>query len=276
MSAMLPKVDRLIFLLFLFFIAIPFILPVALPLPISPTTLKYKEILENLRKGDTIIWFVDAMIGAWAETAPGDIATFNFILEQCREKGVKFVMVTTFHAESLAYAETIFKNYLNTEGLTYGVDYVYLGWIPGYESALAGIAGNLPAIVKTDYYGTPISQIPMMQNLHSIDDFAISGFTSSTSPDPYIRQWSKKPIITNILAANIGWIMPYVEKRIIVAYLAGVRGAAEFEYLIGRIGSATKLISAQSTAHIYAVALLIAANIYYFGFVRRRGEVIKK
>jgi hypothetical protein len=66
--------------------------------------------------------------------------------------------------------------------------------------------------------------------------------------------------------------MPYVEKNIVAAYIAGIRGGAELEFLAGKPGMAMKLITAQSLAHLYGVGLVILANIYYFRFVRGGGR----
>lgn len=270
MSEKLPTVDRLIFLLFLVAIAIPFIFPLALPLPISSATKKYYSYIAELKPGAKVIWFIDITLAGWAEAAPGEIATLNFLLDQCRARGVKLVIATTFSGESMAVAERIFKEHLDFRGLKYGEHYVFLGWIPGYEAALAGLAKDIHAIAKVDYYGTPLEKIPMMKDIRSIEDFAFSGFSSSTSPDPYPRQWSARPILANVLAGTVGWLMPYVEKGIVTAYISGISGGAELEYLTGRVGLGTKLIGAQSTAHFYAMILVILANIYYFGVVRGR------
>lgn len=269
MSERLPIVDRLIFLLFLIFIAIPFITPVKLPLPISPSTRKVYEIVTGLKPGDAVLWVTDFTLAGWAEVAPGEIAILNLILDQSREKGVKLIIATTYTGESMAVVKRIYEKHLDFSGLKYGEDYVFLGWVPGYESALAGMASDLPATVKADYFGTPISEIPMMRDLRRKEDFALFGFSSSTSPDPYPRQWGGIPIVANILVATVGWLMPYVEKGIVTTYIAGIRGGAELEYLMGKPGMAMGLITAQSLAHFYGVALVIVANIYYFGFVRR-------
>lgn len=266
----LPVVDRLIFLLFTISIAIPFITPMVLPLPISPATRKVYTIIRDLKEGDVVIWFTDITLAGWAEAAPGDIVALNFILDQVREKGAKLIYATTYSGESMAVAERIFKEFLDFRGLKYGEDYVFLGWIPGYEAALAGLAKDIHATVKVDYYGTPLEEIPLMKRVRSIADIAWCGFSSSTSPDPYPRQLSAKPIVANVLAATVGWLMPYVEKGLVAAYISGISGGAELEFLTGKIGLATKLVSAQSTAHFYAVILVVAANIYYFGILRRR------
>jgi hypothetical protein len=53
--------------------------------------------------------------------------------------------------------------------------------------------------------------------------------------------------------------------------VGGLRGAAEYESLIGREGGGSRGMLAQSTAHIYVLVLIALGNVVYFRTRRKRG-----
>jgi hypothetical protein len=52
--------------------------------------------------------------------------------------------------------------------------------------------------------------------------------------------------------------------------VAGLRGAAEYEQLINREGGGERAMLAQTTAHLYVIALVLLGNVIYFRSRRKR------
>ena len=56
-------------------------------------------------------------------------------------------------------------------GLTYGEDYVMLGFRPGNEAVVKGIVSDLRKLYTIDAKGTKIEDIPMMEGINRFEDF---------------------------------------------------------------------------------------------------------
>jgi hypothetical protein len=64
----------------------------------------------------------------------------------------------------------------------------------------------------------------------------------------------------------------YVASGQFVGLLGGMRGAAEYEELVGNKGTATTGMQAQSLVHLLIIALVVLGNLGYFlGSKTRRG-----
>jgi hypothetical protein len=57
---------------------------------------------------------------------------------------------------------------------------------------------------------------------------------------------------------------PYYQSRQLLGLLEGLKGAAEYEKLLGCIGSATRGMDAQSTGHWAIVFFIVLGNVVYF------------
>ena len=60
-----------------------------------------------------------------------------------------------------------------------------------------------------------------------------------------------------------------LQAGLITGLLAGGRGAAEYELLIGQPGEGIKLMDAQSMAHLMVSFFIVLGNVGYFGSRRR-------
>ena len=65
---------------------------------------------------------------------------------------------------------------------------------------------------------------------------------------------------------------PKVKKIYCAPGNIGMKGAAEYEKLIEKSGTATAGMDSQSIAHIAIILLVVVANISYFAMRRRKAE----
>jgi hypothetical protein len=120
-----------------------------------------------------------------------------------------------------------------------------------------------------DAYGTPITQIPLMQGL-TTDDIYLFGFSCGVSVDPWMRQWGplNKPIMMFGGEQLIAQSMSYIQAGTVTIYLNGGRGNAEFEKLTGYYTLQTSIMDATNLVSILGIVLIVLSNVMY----RRRGE----
>jgi hypothetical protein len=65
--------------------------------------------------------------------------------------------------------------------------------------------------------------------------------------------------------------VPYYNAGQLLGLAAGMKGAAEYEKLVGRPGDATTGMAAQSASHALLIAFIVFGNVTYFR-ARRRGS----
>jgi hypothetical protein len=266
--------DRLVFLIFLLLIAIPFIQPLGLPLKISESSVEYYDYLTNVEQDGVIVWDERMTFVNWAELAPTEIVTYYESLKLCAEKNCKFIVLAG-RPEGAANAHKLFQMFepeINQWGLEYGVDYVHLGYVTGEEAMVRQIAQDLKGLTSVDYYGNPISELPILEGVDDITDYSLMGFIILTSGEMYVRQWwsyaqdlgHQVPIINNVQSGGVQINMPFVRAGQINAMVNGLRGGAELEQLSQRLGPGTISIDAFSLAHLYGIALIIISNAWYY------------
>ena len=69
---------------------------------------------------------------------------------------------------------------------------------------------------------------------------------------------------TGTTSIQVNEVMPYVQSGQIHGILCGMPGAAEYESLIGKAGTGTSGMDAQSIAHLVIVFFIIFGNIAFF------------
>jgi hypothetical protein len=258
---------RYIFLVLLILSFLPVLMPLGLPIPIESATRGSYEALEALNEGDIICITFDYGGGSAAELYPQNLA----IMKHAFTKNLRIVAVE-FAIAGPEMAEMCFKESGYTDNKEYGVDYVNLGYIAGFETAMSAFASNPNGVKEADFYGTPISSIPLMDEVQNIEDLKYIAFTTSTSQDHYIRQFTgySTKVVGCIQSLYFSVMKVYMGAGQIEGFVNGLRGSAEYELLINDFGVGVLTMDQVSATHIYAIILLIIGNI---AFHMRRREV---
>jgi hypothetical protein len=266
--------------MFLVLIAVPFITTVGIPIPISPETRFFNDAVQAIPENGVVLWLTDQTFTLYeSELKGGEIALYKELFKLAQTRNVKLVFSTTDPSgQSVQIQESMIETILEPqgylEGLAYGENYVLLGWLPGVEAAMRGLVEDTHAIAPTDNYGTPIDQIPMMEDIRSGADFSLLGW-SGYYIDSYMRQWSDYiedydiPAITILSSAALGFAKPWFAQGFVHGYLAGPKQCAEFELVTENPGPAVANMDAQYLATVAAIIALIIPNILYWG--RRAG-----
>jgi len=264
----LLKIDsRWIFLAFLLAVAIPIIRPIGLPLKISENTKQVYDAVESVPDGGIVVLTPDFSYDNTGELLPM-LETF---LNHLFTKNIKVVSVSYYGAASPLLMETAMKSVgLETYGKEYGMDFVNLGYIAGDETAVAAFGADVHALVKVDHYGTPISELTIMENLRSAEDIdlEISLSAGMNYPELYLRQW-QTTFGTKVTGGSVGLIyaplIPYISSGQLLGYLPSMRGAAEYELLSRKPASAIVGMDSQSLVHLVFIAAIILCNIGVLG-----------
>ena len=267
---------RIIFLIVGLSVLIPLLKPEWVDLPIRPTPesqIVFDEI-NKLNAGDKMLLSFEYSPSTKPEIHPMAIA----ILKHLYAKNIQVYGFALWPDGNFMSTEA-FSEVSDDYDKKYGVDYVNLGYKPGGEAVIKGIASDIRTLYPVDLQGTSINDIPMMKDVVNIEDFDFvfslsAGFPGSKEWVQYACDPKNIPLSTGCTSIQVTDIMPYVANNQIRGILAGMPGAAEYESLVetelqkmkitATPGKATGMMAAQSIAHVVIVLFIIFGNITYF------------
>ena len=267
---------RIIFLIVGLSVLIPLLKPEWVDLPIRPTPesqIVFDEI-NKLNAGDKMLLSFEYSPSTKPEIHPMAIA----ILKHLYAKNIQVYGFALWPDGNFMSTEA-FSEVSDDYDKKYGVDYVNLGYRPGGEAVIKGIASDIRTLYTVDLQGTSINDIPMMKDVVNIEDFDFvfslsAGYPGSKEWVQYACDPNNIPLSTGCTSIQVTDIMPYVENDQIRGILAGMPGAAEYESLVeaelqkmeivGKPGEASGMMAAQSIAHVVIVLFIIFGNISYF------------
>ena len=267
---------RIIFLTVGLSVLIPLLKPEWINLPIRPrpeSQTVFDE-LNKLNEGDKMLLSFEYSPSTKPEIHPMAIA----ILKHLYAKNIQVYGFALWPDGNFMSTEA-FSEVSDDYDKKYGVDYVNLGYKPGGEAVIKGIASDIRTLYTVDLQGTSINDIPMMKDVVNIEDFDFvfslsAGYPGSKEWVQYACDPKNIPLSTGCTSIQVTDIMPYVENDQIRGILAGMPGAAEYESLVeaelqkmeiaGKPGEASGMMAAQSIAHVVIVLFIIFGNISYF------------
>jgi hypothetical protein len=255
--AFLDKMDRrVLYWVLMIAVAIPYIRPLGLPLEASELTVHAYESMQEIQPGDVVLLPIHDP-GLLEECGP----TYELGIDWLMERGVKIVFVAIFAPELAPMIEYHIKKGKLEERYTYGVDFVNLGFIPGWETAVAGLATSFQDIAKYDTYGNAITDLELTKNLQTAEDFAATiGYVGIDQVKHWYSQYNI-PVIPWTYASAAAEMVPYYEAGQYAGIIGGKTGGAEFEYLLGRPGANIRAIDSLTVAEVMVVILIIIGNI---------------
>ena len=292
----LGEIDRrYIFVLIALSVLIPLLKSDWIKMPIKTTqnTQIVFDELSKLKRGDKILVSFEYGASTKPEIHPMAIALLN----QMFSKGIK-VYIISLWPEGVIMAKDVVTNVIDSEifELVDGVDYVMFDYKVGGEIVIKNIASDFRGVYMQDINKKSISQIPMMKDIYSVEDFDFvfdlsAGVPGNAEWVQYACDPKNVPLSSGCTSIMVTDAIPYVESGQLKGILAGMPGAAEYENLVYNFmkndlenkniinfenilpGKATSRMSAQSLAHIVMVLFIIVGNISYY-LSRRKGNKI--
>jgi hypothetical protein len=263
---------RIIFLLIFVAVAIPLIKPLGLPIGVSPPVQSLFDAVEALPPGTIVMFGGDYSPDSMPELQPMSIAFLRHAF-----KNDLRVVITCLWPASPPLVEAALAPLVEEFDKEYGVDYVNLGYMTGGPVTILGMGNSIPGTFPRDYYGTPVGEIPLMDEVGSLADVALVMEVSAGTPGT--REWVQQAVSrfdvtlgSGTTAVGAPNFYPYVSSGQLVGLLGGLKGAAEYETLVGAPADATKGMDAQSIVHALIVLFILFGNVVYF--VSRRSAPV--
>ncbi len=261
----LMNIDRrIIYIVLLIGLIFPLISPLGIPVLVGETTEAMYKIVEDLPSGSVVMISVDFGPTAAADVNPQMVSAMNHIIQ----KGHKAVILG-FWDQGVPFGTFVLNMALDA-GYEYGKDIVHLGFVAGGEGAIRAMSQDIHQTFPRDYQGKPTSDFPLMQGIRNIKD--VDAILEYAGGDPgfnaYIRQVvEENPGINyaaGVVTVSYPGSMPYYNSGQVKGLLQGLRGAAEYEILVGIPGAGASLMDAQSIGHLVIIAFILMGNLAYF------------
>ena len=267
----LANIDRrYIFILVSLTVMVPILFPIGMPITTTPEVEAVFDYIEKIPPGSTIIVAMDYDPSALAELYPMNLA----VLRHAYSRKIKVIGMTLW-VTGAALGDMAMRE--AAEGIAKeGEDYVYLGFVPVPTSAIMGMGEDISKVFPKDYSGTPLSEIPAMSGVKNYKDIALLvDLAAGATPEAwvvYAGDTYDQAIAVGCTAVSAVGYYPFLNSKQIVGLMGGMKGAAEYEKLIERSGTATAGMDSQSMAHILIILLIIVANISYFATRRKTAQ----
>jgi len=250
-------------------VVISLMIEFSIPISITKEAKNIYNFVESLEEGDVIHLAMDYDPSVMAELQPMTLA----ILRQCFAKDIK-VVITALHQYGPAMAasaiDTAVARHFERSGETKqnGVDYVFLGYKPYPILIILGMGQNYRIPFPEDYYNVPLDSLPMMAGIQNYDDVkAVLNVSGTSATDWWISYGNGRynvPLAIGVTGVMATDYYPYWQTGQIFGILGGLKGAAEYETLVGTPGKAVEGMKVQMVAHLIIIFFIIVGNIGYF------------
>ena len=260
---------RIIFVLVAAAVVIPMLAPLHLRVTSSPPVERLYSYIDRLKAGTPVIISMDYDPGTQAELTPMAEA----LVRHCWRKHLP-VIIMSLDPGGAGLSVEITDRLARAEHAVDGVDYCLLGYKAGYEAVVLSFGRDIRLAYPNDYYNVPLDRVPMMKHVRSYRDVAVVVTLASASyPEvwiPYGHDRFGVKIAAGVTAVMAPEYYPYLETGQLIGLLGGLKGAAEYEELIGRPGNGAKGMDAQTMTHLLIVAFIMLGNIAYFITLQRK------
>lgn len=258
----LGKVDsRIIYTLLIIALVWPLARPMGLPLSIGAQTRNTFSWIDALQPGDTVLFCAGYSVAGAGDIEPQAVAIARHLFQ----KGVRIVFFADV-VDGPMVIENILTTVPEARGKQYGVDWVNLGFLAGGENAIAAVARGIREAYPTDFRHNVTANLPILEGKNTAADFDMFIFFTTGNADMFVRQiyGYGVPIIGGLVSTIVPQAEPYVHSGQIKGILAGLRGGAEYEKLLGLPGVGLASMDAQSMGHMLFIVFIAFANLAYF------------
>ncbi len=257
------KLDRrIIYTLVVLAVAVPLLIPIGLPINVTPEVQSIYDKIESLPEGSNILLAADFDPASQPELYPMLMAVMEHIV---RKKHKLLIVVLWINGPNLVAQaiDELRKEYPDWKS---GEDYAFLGFQVGGTIVIMSMGNDISKTFPKDHYGNATSPMPIIRNFNKLKDTDyMVMLEAGNSGDWWIVYGTEKfniPVGAGVTAVIAPQYYPYLQAGQINGIIGGLRGAAEYEKLIGKPGKATSAMDSQSAVHALIFLAIILANIF--------------
>ncbi len=258
-------------------VAVPILFGLQFPETPSQLAQDVFDEIEALEEGDRVLMAWDFDPSTEGELGPMATA----FARHCCEKKVKMYFITLLPVGPQMIEKSI-TDVIKADfpELTYGEDYVNLGFKSGYEGVIKVIVTDLRSLYTTDARGTNIDQISMCRGIENIQEMDLIVNVSGSYPGT--KEWvqyaatpypKEIKMVAGCTGVQAPLLYPYIPEQL-RGLLGAIKGAAEYESIVVEkyLGNdpdqkyleGKRRMGPQLVAHLLMIGLIIAGNVIFF------------
>ena len=267
----LTSIDRrIVFVLIALAVIIPVLKGIGLPVRVSSEVRQLYDAIDALPPGSKVLISLDYDPATFPEVYPMNLAVVRHMFK----KDLKVVAMALWPMGP-SLGEMAFDAAAEEYGKAYGEDYANLGYKIGGIAVVSRVATALRDVYPEGQLGRPIDELAVMDGVTGFKDFKF--IVDFSAGDPGVPYWVmiaasryQMPLGAGCTAVSAPNFYPYLDAGQLVGLMGGMKGAAEYEILLGVSGLATSGMDAQSIAHVVIIFFIVFGNIVYFIMRRRK------
>jgi hypothetical protein len=261
---------RYIFLVLGLAVTLPFLLPIEFEAHPTRETTRFAAALDAAIASPKPV-VVELAFGnqTMAEMEPIALSVMHKLFHE-----KKRVIFLTLYETAAQFTRRYLGEMERTYGLTYGEDYVFLGYAAAFTVAIYKMGTSIEEVYHEDDRGTPTAELPIMRGVKSLKDVsAVIDIAANSNPRFWIN-FAVAPHGVDFLmactAVQATDYFPFLQTGQVKGLIAGGRAGAELENILVKEGvlkepgDATRSLGAQSLALLAILGFIILGNIGYF------------
>ena len=198
------------------------------------------------------------------------------VLRHCFSKNIRVLVISLqYTGQGAGIASEVLPRIAAEYGKSQNVDWAFLGFQPNATVAMLQMGESIRQTFPVDYYGTPIEQIPLMEQVHNYDQIPAVFTLASTAVVEFWPIYAGArygvTVVAGLTAVYTADIQPFYQSGQIKGVLGGLKGAAEYEKRIGQLADGTAGMRSQKVIH-YLIILFIVLGNAAFLYNRKRGK----
>ena len=243
---------QLIYILILAAITVPLFLPLGLKHRVTPEVERFYQTIDVLPAGSIVLVSFDFEASTVAETRPLAYA----VLRHLFSNNVSVVSLSTL-AEGTGLGYNFLSEITEELGKKYGEDYIFLGFRPQYQATILGLGEGFSKVFPKDYLGNELSSLPLAERVKNYAQInLIISIADGDLPQywvDYAQTRYKKPVLAAVTAVMATSYYPYLASGQFSGLVGGLKGAAEYEVLLGKPGLGFKGMESRSLGHLIVI-----------------------
>ncbi len=251
---------HIVFIVIAIAVTLPILFNIHIGNTVTPETRQVFANIDSLSPGSVLMISFDFEASSFAEVRP----LADAVIKHAFNKNLRIVAVSLF-AEGAALGEQLLTKLADEGGKKYGSDYVYLGFRPQYQAAILAMGESIKAEFPRDYFDQSTQEIALLREVDNYERVAMVISVADGSMPTYWVEYAVTPHGVNfqtVLTATMATsFYPYLASGQIKGVAAGLKGAAEYESLLGHDGAGARGLFAQSVSQFAIVLIIIAGNL---------------
>jgi len=261
---------RWIFLIIFIGVSVPLFIPFGFRMEVSPHVQTVYNLVNSTPEGERILISFDYDPSSKAEIQPAVEA----LVKHALERKLRIVTLALWPMGS-SMADEVYR--FHKDDITYGVDFVNLGYKSGGMLAIQTMGKNFREVFPRDVNGVSIDSYEIMNDVETLSNFSFVASISSGTPG--MKEWVMVasdtygvPVTGATTAVSTPGFLPYINTNQLKGLIGGLKAAAEYELLIDKPSTATAGMDAQSISHIIIILFIVIGNISYYLSTKKKGE----